>query len=127
MTWFRLPIFVWTLYATSFLFLMAVPVLAMALIWSSSTRLFGIGIYDPALGGDPLLYPAHVLVLFPSGGLHHDSARHGDRQRGDSLLCPKALFGYRSWPMASFGIAMLGFFVWGHHMFVAGIVALCGA
>src|SRR4051794_5667400 len=56
LTWFRLPIFVWTLYATSFIFLLGVPVLAMAIILVIIERLLGVGIYDPALGGDPLLF-----------------------------------------------------------------------
>ncbi len=78
MTWFRLPIFVWTLYATSLIFLLAVPVLAMALILVIVERLTGIGIFDPALGGDPLLFqhlfwfyshPAVYIMILPGMGM----------------------------------------------------------
>ncbi len=121
MTWFRLPIFVWTLYATSFLLLMAVPVVAMALILSVLTRLFGFGPYDPALGGDPLLYqhmfwfyshPAVYIMILPGMGIISEVI---------PCFARKSLFGYSFMAMASFGIAMLGFVVWGHHMFVAGL------
>ena len=78
MTWFRLPIFVWTIYATSLIFLLAVPVLAMALILVIFERLFHIGVFDPALGGDPLLFqhlfwfyshPAVYIMILPGMGI----------------------------------------------------------
>ena len=78
MTWFRLPIFVWTLYATSFIFLLAVPVLAMALMLVIIERVWQIGIFDPALGGDPLLFqhlfwfyshPAVYIMILPGMGI----------------------------------------------------------
>ena len=78
MTWFRLPIFVWTMYATSFIFLLAVPVLAMALILVILERLLHIGVFDPALGGDPLLFqhlfwfyshPAVYIMILPGMGI----------------------------------------------------------
>jgi cytochrome c oxidase subunit 1 len=121
MTWFRLPIFVWTIYATSFIFLLAVPVLAMALILVIIERVLQIGIYDPALGGDPLLFqhlfwfyshPAVYIMILPGMGVVSEVI---------PCFARKSLFGYTFVAFASFGIAMLGFFVWAHHMFVAGI------
>jgi cytochrome c oxidase subunit I len=123
MRWFRLPIFVWTLYATSFIFLLAVPVLAMALSLVVVERLFQIGIYDPALGGDPLLFqhlfwfyshPAVYIMILPGMGIVSEII---------PCFARKALFGYKFVAYATFGIAWLGFFVWAHHMFVAGISA----
>jgi cytochrome c oxidase subunit 1 len=121
MTWFRLPIFVWTMYATSFIFLVAVPVLAMALILVIVERVFGIGIFDPALGGDPLLFqhlfwfyshPAVYIMILPGMGVVSEII---------PCFARKRLYGYTFVAFASFGIAMVGFLVWAHHMFVAGI------
>ena len=121
MTWFRLPIFVWTIYATSFIFLLAVPVLAMALILVIVERVLQIGIFDPALGGDPLLFqhlfwfyshPAVYIMILPGMGVVSEVI---------PCFARKSLFGYTFVAFASFGIAMLGFLVWAHHMFVAGI------
>lgn len=121
LTWWRLPIFVWTLYATSFIFLLAVPVLAMALLLVIIERVFQIGIFDPALGGDPLLFqhlfwfyshPAVYIMILPGMGIVSEVLPCFSR---------KNLFGYTAVALSSFGIAALGFFVWAHHMFVAGI------
>src|SRR4029079_17411674 len=121
LTWWRLPIFVWTLYATSFIFLLAVPVLAMALILVVLERLLGIGIYDPRLGGDPLLFqhlfwfyshPAVYVMILPGMGIVSEVI---------PCFARKALFGYTFVAFASSGIAGLGSLVWAHHMFLAGI------
>ncbi len=121
LTWFRLPIFVWSLYATSFIFLLAVPVLAMAITLVIIERLLGVGIYDPALGGDPLLFqhlfwfyshPAVYIMILPGMGIVSEVI---------PCFARKALFGYTFVAFASFGIAGVGFLVWAHHMFVAGI------
>jgi cytochrome c oxidase subunit 1 len=121
LTWWRLPMFVWTLYATSFIFLLAVPVLAMAVILVIVERLWGIGIYDPALGGDPLLFqhlfwfyshPAVYIMILPGMGVVSEVI---------PCFARKNLFGYTAVALASFGIACAGFLVWAHHMFVAGI------
>jgi cytochrome c oxidase subunit 1 len=120
LTWWRLPIFVWTLYATSFIFLLATPVLAMALILVILERLLHIGVFDPALGGDPLLFqhlfwfyshPAVYIMILPGMGIVSEII---------PCFARKNLFGYTAVALASFGIACLGFLVWGHHMFVAG-------
>jgi cytochrome c oxidase subunit 1 len=90
MTWFRLPLFCWSNYAASILMVLGTPVLAITLVLVMLERTIGIGVFDPTKGGDPLLFPAPFLVLFPSGGVHHDSARHGGDLRGDQHLLPQA-------------------------------------
>jgi cytochrome c oxidase subunit 1 len=121
MRWFRLPIFVWTLYATSFIFLLAVPVLAMALLLVVVERLWHIGIYDPELGGDPLLFqhlfwfyshPAVYIMILPGMGIVSEIF---------PCFARKKLYGYTFVVFSAMGIAALAFFVWAHHMFVAGI------
>ena len=121
MTWFRLPIFVWTIYATSCIFLLAVPVLAMALILVILERLFHIGVFDPALGGDPLLFqhlfwfyshPAVYIMILPGMGIVSEVI---------PCFARKTLYGYSFVAYSSFAIAFLAFLVWAHHMFVAGI------
>ena len=82
----------WSLYATSIILLLATPVLTIALLLVAFERIFGIGIFDPALGGDPVAIPTPVLVLFASGRLHHDSARHGDRERNHHVLLAQEHF-----------------------------------
>jgi cytochrome c oxidase subunit I len=121
LTWFRLPIFLWSLYATSVILVLATPVLAITLVLLAIERALHVGIFDPALGGDPLLFqhmfwfyshPAVYIMILPGMGVV-------------SQLIPafahKQLFGYRFVAMASVAIAVLGFLVWGHHMFVAGM------
>jgi cytochrome c oxidase subunit 1 len=121
MTWWRLPIFVWTLYGTSIIFLLAVPVLAMALLLVVVERIARIGIFDPALGGDPLLFqhlfwfyshPAVYIMILPGMGIVSEVI---------PCFARKRLFGYTFVAVASLLIAFFGFLVWAHHMFVAGI------
>src|SRR5579872_2774452 len=121
LTWWRLPLFVWTLYATSFIFLLAVPVLAMALVLVIIERILHIGIFDPALGGDPLLFqhlfwfyshPAVYIMILPGMGIVSEVI---------PCFARKSLFGYTFVAFSSLGIACFGFLVWAHHMFVAGI------
>jgi cytochrome c oxidase subunit 1 len=121
LTWWRLPLFVWTIYATSFIFLLAVPVLAMAVILVIVERILQIGIFDPALGGDPLLFqhlfwfyshPAVYIMILPGMGIVSEVI---------PCFARKNLYGYTAVALSSFGIAALGFLVWAHHMFVAGI------
>jgi len=119
--WWRLPLFVWTIYATSFIFLLAVPVLAMALILVILERWLHIGVFDPAYGGDPLLFqhlfwfyshPAVYIMILPGMGIISEVI---------PCFARKPLFGYTAVALSSFGIATLSFIVWAHHMFVAGI------
>jgi cytochrome c oxidase subunit 1 len=121
MSWFRLPLFVWALYATSVILLLATPVLALVLVLVAVERVLQIGIFDPALEGDPVLFqhlfwfyshPAVYIMILPGMGVV-----------SEVLTCfsRKTIFGYRFVAWASIGIAVLGFLVWAHHMFVAGI------
>lgn len=121
MTWFRLPLFVWTIYATSVILVMATPVLAITLVLVCVERIFHIGIFDPALGGDPLLYqhlfwfyshPAVYIMILPGMGVVSETITCFSRRQ---------LFGYNFVAYSSMGIALVGFLVWAHHMFVAGI------
>jgi cytochrome c oxidase subunit 1 len=121
MTWFRLPLFVWALYATSFIILLATPVLAMAMVLVAVERLAGVGIFDPALGGDPVLFqhlfwfyshPAVYIMVLPALGVVSEVI---------PCFARKNIFGYSFIAFSSIGIAVLGFLVWAHHMFVAGI------
>ena len=120
MTWFRLPIFVWSHYATSLIFLLGTPVITVALILLLMERMFHIGVFDPTLGGDPVLFehlfwfyshPAVYIMVLPGMGVMSEIVPAFSR---------KKLFGYKFVAMASLGIALLSFFVWGHHMFVNG-------
>jgi cytochrome c oxidase subunit 1 len=121
LTWWRLPLFVWTLYATSFIFLLAVPVLAMAVILVAIERILKIGVFDPALGGDPLLFqhlfwfyshPAVYIMILPGMGIVSEII---------PCFARKNIYGYTAVALSSFGIACLSFLVWAHHMFVAGL------
>ena len=120
MTWGRLPLFVWSLYATSLIMLLATPVLAAALALIVVERTVGIGIFDPSLGGDPLLFqhlfwfyshPAVYIMILPGMGIISEIV---------TCFSRKNIFGYKFIAAASIGIALFGFLVWGHHMFVAG-------
>lgn len=120
LTWFRLPLFVWAHYATSLIFILATPVLSITLILVAVERLFGVGVFDPALGGDPLLFqhlfwfyshPAVYIMVLPAMGVISEMITCFSRRR---------IFGYRFVAFASLTIALLGFLVWGHHMFVSG-------
>jgi cytochrome c oxidase subunit 1 len=120
MTWFRLPLFVWAHYATSLIMILGTPVVAIAILLIAIERLFGIGIFDPALGGDPILFqhlfwfyshPAVYIMILPSMGVISEII---------TCFARKRIFGYDFIAMSSLAIAVIGFFVWGHHMFVSG-------
>jgi cytochrome c oxidase subunit I len=120
MTWFRLPLFIWGLYATSIIFILGTPVIAITVLLVAAERLFHIGIFDPRLGGDPVLFqhlfwfyshPAVYIMILPAMGVVSELV---------AAFARKRIFGYKFVAFASVGIAVLGFFVWGHHMFVAG-------
>jgi len=120
MTWFRLPLFVWSHYATSIIFILGTPVIAISLTLVALERLFRLGIFNPELGGDPLLFqhlfwfyshPAVYIMILPGMGVISELIPCFSRKR---------IFGYNFVAFSSLGIAVLGFLVWGHHMFVSG-------
>ncbi len=126
MTWFRLPLFIWSMYATSLILVLATPVLAMTLMLMGIERTFGIGVFDPGLGGDPLLFqhlfwfyshPAVYIMVVPAMGVASEII---------SCFCRNPIFGYRFMAYAILAIAAFGFVVWGHHMFVSGQSAYAG-
>ena len=119
LTWFRLPLFVWSQYATSLIQILGTPVLAVTILLVAAERLLHIGIFDPALGGDPVLFqhlfwfyshPAVYIMILPSMGVISELI---------TAFARKRIFGYKFVAFASIAIAVLGFLVWGHHMFVA--------
>src|SRR3954452_13267187 len=121
MTWFRLPLFIWSHYATSMIFVLGTPVIAITLLLVAAERLFHFGFFDPAVGGDPVLFqhlfwfyshPAVYIMILPAMGVISELV---------AAFCRKQVFGYKFVAFASLAIAVLGFLVWGHHMFVAGI------
>jgi cytochrome c oxidase subunit I len=121
LTWSRLPLFIWAHYATSVIMLLGTPVVAITLVLVVLERAFHLGIFDPTRGGDPLLFqhlfwfyshPAVYIMILPSMGVVSEIVTCFSRKR---------VFGYRFVAMASIGIAVIGFFVWAHHMFVAGM------
>ena len=121
LTWFRLPLFIWSLYATSIILVLATPVLAITLLLVALERLFGIGIFDPGARRRSAAVPAPVLVLLAPGRLHHDPARHGRGERAHPVLLAQGRSSATgSSRLSSIAIAVLGFLVWGHHMFVSG-------
>ncbi|KAA0574510.1 cytochrome c oxidase subunit I [Azospirillum sp. Sh1] len=126
MTWYRLPVFVWSNYATSVIMVLATPVLAITLLLVAVERLLRVGIFDPALGGDPLLFqhlfwfyshPAVYIMILPGFGVISEIV---------PCFARKPLFGYKFVVWSSITIAIIGFFVWAHHMFVAGISLYAG-
>jgi len=120
MTWFRMPLFLWATYATAIIQVLATPVIGITLLLLIVERSFGIGIFDPALGGDPVLYqhffwfyshPAVYIMILPAMGIVSELiAVHSHRH----------IFGYKFIAYSSIAIAMFGFLVWGHHMFTSG-------
>jgi cytochrome c oxidase subunit I len=121
MTWNRLPLFVWAHYATSIIQVLGTPVVAIAIVLVALERLLHLGIFNPALGGDPLLFqhlfwfyshPAVYIMILPGMGIISEIVCCFSRKR---------IFGYKAMALAVLGIAVIGFLVWAHHMFVAGI------
>jgi cytochrome c oxidase subunit I len=120
MTWFRLPLFVWALYATSLVMLLGTPVIAITVLLLALERLAHVGIFDPAIGGDPILFqhlfwfyshPAVYIMILPGMGVVSELISNFSR---------KKIFGYEFIAFSSIAIAVFGFLVWGHHMFVSG-------
>jgi len=120
MGWFRLPLFLWSLYATSVIQVLATPVLGVTVLLLILERALRFGIFHPGLGGDPLLYqhffwfyshPAVYIMILPAMGIISELV---------SVFSRKHIFGYHFIAFSSIAIAVFGFFVWGHHMFVSG-------
>lgn len=120
LTWFRLPLFVWSIYATAIIQILATPVLGITLVLLIVERVAKIGIFDPALGGDPLLFqhffwfyshPAVYVMILPAMGIISEII---------PTFSQKPIFGYKYIAFSSITIALIGFFVWGHHMFTSG-------
>jgi cytochrome c oxidase subunit 1 len=120
LTWFRLPLFIWAMYATSVITVLGTPVLAITICLLAFERIVGVGIFDPALGGDPILFqhlfwfyshPAVYIMVLPSMGVISEVV---------TCFARKRIFGYHFMAFAIMAIAVFGFLVWGHHMFVSG-------
>jgi cytochrome c oxidase subunit 1 len=120
MTWSRLPLFVWAHYATSLIQILGTPVVAIALALVGLERVLRVGIFDPAIGGDPILFqhlfwfyshPAVYIMVLPGMGVVSETV---------CCFARRPIFGYKAMSAAVLGIAVIGFFVWGHHMFVSG-------
>ncbi len=120
LTWYRLPIFCWSTYATSLIMMLATPILAVTLFLVAAEHFFHLGVFDPAYGGDPLLFqhmfwfyshPAVYIMILPGMGVITEII---------PVFARKKLFGYKFIAWSSVAIAVIGFVVWGHHMFVAG-------
>lgn len=120
LTWFKLPLFIWAHYATSIIQILGTPVVAIAIVLVGLERLFSIGIFDPKLGGDPLLFqhlfwfyshPAVYIMILPAMGVISELI---------TCFAKKKIFGYNFIAFSSIAIAVLGFLVWGHHMFTSG-------
>jgi len=120
LTWFRLPLFVWSMYSTSAIMILATPVLAMTLTLMGIERIWGVGLFDPKLGGDPVLFqhlfwfyshPAVYIMILPGMGVMSELV---------TCFSRKPIFGYHFVAFSSVAIAVLGFLVWGHHMFTSG-------
>ena len=120
MTWFRLPLFIWSNYAASLIMILGTPVIAITVLLLAFERLVHVGIFDPAYGGDPILFqhlfwfyshPAVYIMILPAMGVISELIANFSR---------KNIFGYTFVAFSSIAIAVFGFLVWGHHMFVSG-------
>ena len=121
MGWFDMPLFVWGMYSTAMIQILATPVLAITLVLLAIEKTFHIGIFDPKYGGDPVLFqhffwfyshPAVYIMLLPAMGMVSDML---------ACMCRKPIFGYKPMVYSMAAIAGLGFIVWGHHMFISGM------
>lgn len=119
LTWFRLPLFIWAMYATSLVVILGTPVVAITLVMIFAERFLGLGIFDPKLGGDPVLFqhlfwfyshPAVYIMILPGMGVISELVSCFSRRR---------VYGYTFVAFSTLAIAVIGFFVWGHHMFVS--------
>ena len=121
MDWFKMPLSVWSLYATAWVQILATPIIGITLLLVGIERIFGVGLFDPALGGDPILYqhlfwiyshPAVYIMILPAMGVVSEII---------PVFAHRTIFGYRFIAMSSIAIALFGSLVWAHHMFTAGM------
>lgn len=121
MDWFKMPLSVWSLYATAWVQILATPIIGITLLLVGIERIFGVGLFDPALGGDPVLYqhlfwiyshPAVYIMILPAMGVVSEII---------PVFAHRTIFGYRFIAMSSIAIALFGSLVWAHHMFTAGM------
>ncbi len=121
MSWFKMPLFAWSLYATAWIQLLATPVIGITLLMIFAERFLGVGLFDPSLGGDPILYqhmfwiyshPAVYVMVLPAMGVISEIV---------STFAQRKIYGYRAIAYSSLAIAFIGYFVWGHHMFTSGM------
>lgn len=126
LTWFRLPLFIWAHYATSVIQILGTPVVAITVLLVGIERVWGVGIFDPHLGGDPILFqhmfwfyshPAVYIMILPGMGVISEVIACFSRNR---------IFGYEFIAFSSVAIALIGFLVWGHHMYVSGQAMYAG-
>ena len=121
MSWFKMPLFVWSLYSTAWVQILATPIVGITLLLVLIERLFGVGIFDPALGGDPVLYqhmfwiyshPAVYIMILPAMGVISEII---------PVFSHRTIFGYKFIAISSVAIALFGSMVWAHHMFTVGM------
>jgi cytochrome c oxidase subunit 1 len=121
MTYFKMPLFVWSTYATAWIQVIATPVIGITILLVMLERLFGVGIFDPALGGDPILFqhmfwiyshPAVYIMILPAMGVVSEII---------PTFARRTIFGYKAIAMSSLAIAFIGYLVWAHHMFTSGM------
>jgi cytochrome c oxidase subunit 1 len=121
MSFNKMPLFIWSLYATSWIQLLATPIIGITLLMIIAERTFGIGLFDPSIGGDPILYqhlfwiyshPAVYVMALPAMGIISELI---------PSFAKRTIFGYKAIAYSSMAIAFVGYFVWGHHMFTSGM------
>jgi cytochrome c oxidase subunit I len=126
MNWYRMPLFIWGMYATSVIQVLSTPVIGITFILLAAERLFGVGFFDPAKGGDPLLFqhffwfyshPVVYVMILPAMGIVSEVI---------PVFSRKPIFGYKAIAFSALAIAFIGFLVWGHHMFVSGMSTVSG-
>jgi cytochrome c oxidase subunit 1 len=121
MGWFRMPLFSWSLYATAWIQVLATPILGITLLLVIAERVFNLGLFDPSRGGDPILFqhlfwiyshPAVYIMILPAMGVISEIL---------PTFCRRNIFGYKAIVLSSLAIALVGYLVWAHHMFVSGM------
>jgi cytochrome c oxidase subunit I len=121
MTWFKMPLFPWSIYATAWIQVLATPVVGITLLMLIAERLFKVGFFNPALGGDPILFehlfwiyshPAVYIMILPAMGVISEII---------PTFCQRKVFGYKAIALSSLAIASVGYLVWGHHMYTSGM------